>query len=244
MLRSLAMMAHTTGRLLAETADPGAPPVVVRRGPAQREVLEELRRAVSDETRLCEWEGHLWLTIEIVVDVKVDERYGQPLRAELLAAFKNDQLFLGPRVWRGFGADMFTPSISSVPLGGPAHLARAAGAIRARLEAQAKAALRREKLRKLGERSVQGKVAALAKRMGSRSYYVEHRTRWFRLVVALGYEHQVVFEVDYRRTDQELAEVVRVVTELDELAERFQLRAGADTTPGAGIRYTVRRGWM
>ena len=197
------MTRRTLQRLMAEGADPSAEPVLLPPGAADREMLEALQQELGGEdTHLYERTVETLLQITVRVETVVEERYGQPFEARFLVAFRKGRLSMAPELrYDDAGA----------PLAGAPHLRQVIARMHAHLEGRARQALRRDKLRKLGRRAVEGKVQALSERTG---IWVEAwHTRSFRLMARIAADEMLAFDVPYLRPDARLAEVERAVIE-------------------------------
>jgi len=219
------MIPRTLQRILTESVDPAEAPAVAPPRKARRAFLEALGRAAGgDEIFIGSVSGEPQRSVKVIVDTPVEERFGNPFRERVVIAFHGDRLFVA--------ADHILSSSpreeeNAVPLAGAAQLRRVVAALRAHLQVQARHGLKRQKLRKLWERALEGKIEAMARRMGL-CFSVEWFTDWLRLGVDLDRDEAIFFEVGYRRADAALADAERAVTEVR------RLRA-------EGLRFTIRK---
>jgi hypothetical protein len=223
------MQLETLKQLLAASVDPSDAPVIVRRGAAQRALLETLAQEIGGDgvqAYVGTRSGEPRLSIEVDVAAGAEERLGYGFREGMQGGFLGDRLSLGTRA----GLDE-----TAVPLAGAAQLGRAIAAVRARLDGEVRRAMKRAKIRRIKERAVEAKVEALAREMDF-SYHVEGFADRMRLAVALDDSNALFFDFPHGCADEALTRVKQVV------AVVRKLRAGgAYFTLGAVDPERLRR---
>ncbi len=114
---------------------------------------------------------------------------------------------------------------ASAPLGDAPHLRRVMAALRERMLEQRGRDQKREKIRKLKERSIEAQVEALAARLGF-SYALHPLHTKVKLVVRLDKTYALVVDVPYARIQAALAELPPLldkVRDLHRTGARFKI---------------------
>ena len=112
-----------------------------------------------------------------------------------------------------------------VPLSGAAELLRLLGAIRERLLEQQRKAQKREKIRKLKERSIESQIDALAARRGF-AYALQPMQLKVKLTVRLDDQNGLFVDIPYGRIQEVIADLEPLIEKVRELYRsgvRFKL---------------------
>jgi hypothetical protein len=188
--------------LIKASRRPDEPPVRVPPGPGQQALKKEIEGEDAD-AHFSTWDKRQVLVVQAQLPGR-DSVYGYGFRFSDSAyvLFAGDELHVAAR----FGEE-------GVPLTGAPHLRRLLAAVREVLLAQRKQQQKRDKLRKLKERSIETQVDAIAARMRF-AYVLEPMHKKVKLTVRLNARSGLEVDIPHGRIQETLAELPKLIGEV------------------------------
>lgn len=190
--------------LIKASAAPDEPPLRVPAGPAQQEHLEALRAGIQAESAgadITTWDKRPMLVVRVEVPSPDGQwRYGGS--TSLRVGFTGDEL----QVSDGYHD-------KSAPLAGLPQLRRLVARVHERLLEYRRREQKRDKLRKLKERAIEGQIDALAARHGF-TYALDPKATKVELVVRLDDQNGISIDIPHKRVQEVLADLPRLLDNL------------------------------
>jgi hypothetical protein len=190
-----------------ETRSDAEPAVRVPPGPAQGERIEALKQEIEasgGSVHVSRWNDKKALSVQVDLPGGAGSwswRYSTSVNV----------FFFGDELRAGYAV-----GDTGAPLGGLPHLQRAIAVLREKLLERRAREQKREKIRKLKERSIESQVTALAGRVGF-SYALEPMHTKVKLAVRLTKEHALVVDIPYGRIQEVLADLPPLIERVREL---------------------------